>query len=113
MMKREEAIQLVLDKQATAIGARTMSLMDSPSGEVYIDAFLDLSDEDYNPEMCGGDLVLELWFADYKLSDIPPDAIIESRVVKRSFESVTLHKVRVKVDLDRIYVGGHRFYIED
>jgi hypothetical protein len=111
-MNKNEAIQAVLDKQATAIGARTMSL-DVQGGEVYEDRFLDLYNQEHNAQMIDGDLVLELWFASYKIAGITPEAILETRYVNRAFESITMFKVRVKVDLDCVYVDGKRFYIEE
>lgn len=112
-MKKEEAIQLVLKKKVTAIGARTISLVDNPSGDVYEDVFLNLSDQDYNPQIVEGDLVLDLWFADYQIPDTPPEAVLETRVENRLFGLVKTHKVRVKVVFDRVNVEYHRFYIEE
>lgn len=112
-MNKCEAIRLVLDKQATAIGARTMSLIDVSDGEVYEDCYLDLHFQEHNARMIDGDLVLELWFASYKISKITPEAILSKRNVNRDFETITLYKVRVKVDLDCVYFDGKRFYIEE
>ncbi|MGV2887568.1 hypothetical protein [Paenibacillus taichungensis] len=112
-MNNSEAIQAVLDKQATAIGARTMSLVNVQGGEVYEDRFLDLYNQEHNAQMIDGHLVLELWFASYKIAGITPEAILETRYVNRAFENITMFKVRVKVELDCVYVNGKRFYIEE
>ncbi|MNE84358.1 hypothetical protein D3C80_1812570 [compost metagenome] len=112
-MNKSEAILVVLDKQASAIGARTMSLIDLSNGEVYEDCYLDLHDQEHNAQTVDGDLVLELWFASYKIAGITPEAILETRYENRSFEKITMFKVRVKVELDRVYVGGQRIYIEE
>ncbi|RRJ54932.1 hypothetical protein EHV15_35770 [Paenibacillus oralis] len=84
-MNKNEAIRMVLDKRVTAIGARMMSLVDVPNGEVYEDCFLDLYNQDHNAKILEGNLVLELWFADYKITGVTPQAILDTRIEKPIF----------------------------
>jgi len=112
-MNRTEAIQLVVHKLATAVGARTMTIVGHPGGEVYEDCFLNLYNQEHNAAFVDDDLVLELWFANYKIAGVPATAILDTRIKDHCEGKTTMVKVRVKVDLDRIYVGGQRIYLDE
>jgi len=112
-MKKAEAVNLVLNKQVDAIGAKELEFVDCLKGVVLKDCFLDLADQDHNPVLLNGDLVMDLWFSAEKIGNVPAEAVLDSQEVHRPYGKVVLNKLRVKVDLDRVYVDGRRIYVED
>lgn len=111
-MTKDEAIQLVLNKESQAIGAKSMSFIDCLPGHVFDDLFLDLAGQDYNPNLADGELVMELWFAESKTGSIPAEAVLDTREENRPYGREVINKLRVKVELDRVYIDGRRIYIE-
>ncbi|MFF2532208.1 hypothetical protein ACFVS2_25195 [Brevibacillus sp. NPDC058079] len=111
-MKKDEAVQLLLDGKVDRAGVRHATFVDMPKHPPIIGQWLDLSDQDHHARMEDGNLYLDLWYMAYRFPNVPSEVIIDTTDIQTEYGKITMYKFRMSVEVEYISYEGKRIWID-
>jgi hypothetical protein len=112
-LKKEEAIQLLLDGKVDSVGVKRAVYADIPTMDPIEMVWFDLIDQDHNARLEDGKLYLDVWYSTLRFPNPPKEAIIDTKQVRTPDGMVTLNKFRMIVGIEYINLDGKRIWLDE